>query len=234
MNRPLRDEHRREYFDATMEPADRARELDDIDRLNAWFGGYAVVLREIRGVAREVPAKRPILVADVGGGRADFAVRLVRWARKQGRMIRVMVLDSGADVLGMAREATKAYPEIVLVRAKATELPLREGAVDVVTTSLMLHHLGPDEVMASLAEMRSAARRRVVANDLLRTWASLVLVWLVTRLFARTPMARHDGPLSVRRAYAEDELRLLAEKAGIQRFAIRRYPLLARIVAVGR
>jgi hypothetical protein len=43
-------------------------------------------------------------------------------------------------------------------------------------------------------------------------------------------VSRHDGPVSVRRAYSADELAVLAEQAGV-RVRIRRYPWLARLVA---
>jgi len=57
-------------------------------------------------------------------------------------------------------------------------------------------------------------------------------VVLATRLFARHAISRHDGPLSVRRAYAPDELRALCAKAGWGHVRIRRFPILSRILAV--
>ena len=75
-----------------------------------------------------------------------------------------------------------------------------------------------------------AASALAVVNDLLRTRLSLALVWLTTRVLRLHPVSRHDGPLSVRRAYSADELARLAEKAGV-RVRIRRYPWLARLVA---
>jgi ubiquinone/menaquinone biosynthesis C-methylase UbiE len=132
--------------------------------------------------------------------------------------------------VAFAGTACAAYPEISVVRADVTALPLREAAADVATASLTLHHLEPDDAVSALAEMAFTARR-VIVNDLLRTRASLALVWLVTRVLAMHPMSRHDGPLSVRRAYTADELGALAEKARIAPLRIRRHPLLGRLVA---
>jgi len=117
-------------------------------------------------------------------------------------------------------------------RADATALPFAEGAADVVATSLTLHHLEPDGVVAALREMAAAARCAVVVNDLLRTHLALALVWLVTRLLRCHPISRHDGPLSVRRAYSSAELRALGALAGIERLEIREYRALGRLVAV--
>ncbi len=212
-----------EYLDRPVPRADREASLNDIDRLNAWFGGYWLTLREVRRLAGAAAAGPALLVVDVGGGRGDFAHRLIDWARRGGRAVRVVVVD---------RECAGDGAGILRVRADATALPFREGAADVVTASLTLHHLEPDAAVASLREMRATARGAVVVNDLLRSRLTLGLVWLVTRLFCRHRFSRHDGPLSVRRAYAAEELRVLADKAGLARVAIRRYPWLGRIVAV--
>lgn len=215
-----------EYLDRAVPRVDREASLDDIDRLNTWFGGYWLTLREVRRQADRAPQTgRPLLVVDVGGGRGDLGHRLVRWARRRARAIRVIVVD---------REFSGHGDGLLRVRADATALPFREGAVDVVTTALTLHHLEPEAAVACLRDMRAAARLAVVVNDLLRTRLTLGLVWLATRLLCRHRFSRHDGPLSVRRAYAPDELRVLADKARITGVTIRRYPWLGRLVAVLR
>jgi len=222
----------REVLDGAVATQELAASLADIDRLNSWFGGYALSLRAIRRLAAEAPRARPLRVIDVGGGTAAFAVRVVRWARRSGRDIRVVVVDRDPTSLRLARAAVAAYPEVLLVCADAAALPCRERAVDIVTSALTLHHLEPAQAAAGLREMTAAARIGVVVNDLLRRRLSLGLVWLVTRLLGCHPISRHDGPLSVRRSYSRDELRALAEKAGARRLTIREYPVLGRLVAV--
>jgi ubiquinone/menaquinone biosynthesis C-methylase UbiE len=224
-----RVEHALEYLDRPVPRADRDASLADIDRLNG-FGGYALTWRALQRLAARVPAARPLLVVDVGGGRGDFARRVIRDAADRGRTVRVVVVDRDADLLASA--ARRSRGQVTVVRADATALPFRAGAADVVTMSLTLHHLEGDAAVTSLREMRAIARLGVVINDLLRTPLSLALVWLATRLVARHWISRHDGPLSVRRAYSPDELRALAEKAGLPAPRVDRYPWLGRLLAV--
>jgi 2-polyprenyl-3-methyl-5-hydroxy-6-metoxy-1,4-benzoquinol methylase len=219
----------REWLDGPLPPAVLRATLDDLDFLNAWLGGYALTLSRVRRAESRLAPGRRLTVVDVGGGRGDLAVHVVRWARRRGRPVRVLVLDADAATLALARRRTAAYPEITLVRADAAHLPLRAGAADVALASLTLHHLEPDAAIGCLAEMTSAAPLTVV-NDLLRTRLSLALVWLSTRVLRLHPVSRDDGPLSVRRAYSPTELARLAERAG-GRARIRRYPWLARLVA---
>jgi len=218
-----------EYLDRPVSRADRDASLADIDRLNG-FGGYRLTLRAVGRLAARVPAARPLVVIDVGGGRGDFARRLIRHARRLGRVARVVVLDRDADLLALA--ARPGQPGLLVVRADAAALPFRRASADVVTMSLTLHHLTPDAAARSLGEMRAIARLGVVINDLLRTRLSLVLVWIATRLLARHWISRHDGPLSVRRSYSPDEVRTLADRAGVAALRIERHAGLGRLLAV--
>ena len=219
-----------EHGDRPLPPGELGPYLDDLERLNAWFGGYALSLRAIRKITGRAGARRRIVIADIGGARGGLATRLIRDARRRGRAIKVVVVDRDAASLAAGRRAAEPHLDIAWLQADAGALPLRDGAVDVATMSLTLHHLDPESAVVALGEMRRATRAGVVVNDLLRTWIGYALVWLATRLFARHPFSRDDGPLSVRRAYSADELRQLASRAGL-RLVIRRHPVLARLTA---
>jgi len=228
-----REEDAREHLDGLVPQADRDASLADIDRLSAWFGGHALTIGAIRRLLRTAPARpgRPVVV-DVGGGRGDLARRLARAARRRGQRIRIVILDRDLEGLALAAPVCGLYPEIMRVCADAGALPFRDEGVDVAVSSLVLHHLSPAAAVSNLEAMRTAAQCGVVVNDLLRTRFSWLLVVLATRLFARHAISRHDGPLSVRRAYAPDELRALCAKAGWGHVRIRRFPILSRILAV--
>jgi ubiquinone/menaquinone biosynthesis C-methylase UbiE len=221
----------RELLDGAVPLGDLTATLTDIERLNAWFGGDALSLARVRRAARAVPRQRALVVVDVGGGAGGFARRVVRWARRRRRAVRIVVVDHDAATAALARRACAGHPEIHVVRADATALPLAAAAADVVHAALTLHHLEPGAAVAALAEMARVARGRVVVNDLSRTRVALALVWLATRLLAMHPVSRHDGPLSVRRAYAPAELADLFRAAGVPDVSVRRYPAIARLVA---
>jgi len=227
-----REEDALELLDRPLPAEDLAASLADIERLNTGFGGHRLTVREVERALRRVPRDQRALVVDIGGGRGDLALRLVASARRARRPIRVIVVERDAASAAIARRHCARAPEVVVVRGDAAALPLREGGVDVAVSVLTLHHLDPDTAATALAEMRAAARVAVVVNDLLRTRVSWLLVWLATRLFARHPVSRHDGPLSVRRAYSVEELGVLAGKARLGMFTVRRSPWLARVMLV--
>ena len=220
----------REFLDGRVPPADLAATLADLDRLNAWFGGHALSLARVRRIAARAPRVRTLTVVDVGGGDGAFARRVARWARRAGRRVRVLVVDADHDIARLASAACASYPEVTVVAADARALPCASRAADVVHAGLTLHHLEPEAAVPALREMRRICRGRVIVNDLARTPLALTLVWLATRVLPMHPISRHDGPMSVRRAYAPAELGDLLGAAGVARATVTSYPWLARLI----
>jgi len=88
-------------------------------------------------------------VVDVGSGTGTFALAL-----KQRRPdAQVIGVDGDEEILTLAR-AKPGADGIEWREGLAQELPLEAESADVVTTSLMLHHLLPDDKRKALAEMK--------------------------------------------------------------------------------
>lgn len=224
----------RELLDAPAPPADLEESLRDVARLNRFFGGAWLVRAQVARVLEGVPADQPVTILDVGTGGADLPMALVRWARRTGRPIRVLALDTSSQILAVARKFAAGYPEIVFLLGDGLRLPVKSEAVHVALVSLTLHHLEPVEATALLSELSRTARLGFVVNDLMRSRLAYSLVWLTTRLFARNRMSRHDGPLSVLRAYTPAEILELTRRAGLSGVRIARYPWLSRLAVVGK
>jgi 2-polyprenyl-3-methyl-5-hydroxy-6-metoxy-1,4-benzoquinol methylase len=227
-----RAEHAVEMLDRPAPFADLAESLADVARLNAIFGGRHITVDHVKRMLADVPRDRTITILDVGTGGADIPRALARWARRTGRRVLILALDRDSATLSFARQVAAPYPEIVLLQSDALALPVRPGSVDVVISALTLHHLEPAAAVRHLAEMDAAARTGILVNDLMRSRAAYCAVWLATRALTRNRMSRHDGPLSVLRAYTPDEVRALCEKAGLFDVRVHRYPQLARQCAV--
>ena len=223
-----RDHDAVELIDRPASAADISGCLDTITRLNGLFGGRRITLHHFRGLVCSLPADRTVTVLDVGAGAADIPVTLVRWARRRGRTLRVIALDRGRVTLEYARVYAASYPEITLIQGDALALPVRAESVDFVISAMTLHHLGPEEATRYLAEIDGAARRGWIVNDLVRGRVAHAMVRILTRLFTRSAMARHDGPLSILRSYTPPEVAALCEKAGLFDVRVVHYVTLIR------
>jgi ubiquinone/menaquinone biosynthesis C-methylase UbiE len=128
----------------------------------------------------------------------------------------VVALDADPEVLAIAQRATAADPAVEVVAGDGRSLPYPDAAFDVVHCSLLIHHLEREEAVALLREMRRVARRGVVINDLRRGWVPLLATAVGVAILGRCRATRHDGLLSVRRAYTVDELDDLLGEAGLR------------------
>jgi len=203
-------------------PPEMERALDFLALTNRAFGGTTVVLRRLRAWADGWPRDRELTILDAGCGEADIPVAVARWARDAGRRVAITAVDSVAEAAAVARARAAAWPEVRVVHGDV--FAVAAGArFDVVTASLFLHHLAPDRTVAALAALARAATRGVIVSDLLRSRAGYAAVWAASRAFGNR-VVRHDGPLSVRRAFTVAELDGLAAAAGVPWLAARREP----------
>lgn len=201
------------------------RSLLDVARLNRWFGGTRAVADLILRLAAARSLFGTISVLDVGCGGGDILRAFTRRGARSGLRVNAVGCDRNAQVLAVAAGLSDSRDGIRLVNADGVRPPFRAGSFDFVTCSLLLHHLNPDEAAALLSSLRTVARHALIVNDLERSWAAWAGVWLATRVVCRSPWTRHDGPLSVRRAYTLEELRALGERAGCARMRWWRGPL---------
>jgi ubiquinone/menaquinone biosynthesis C-methylase UbiE len=198
--------------------------LRDLRRINRLLGGVTLSRAGVEALVRagllhgrgRVPDE-PVRLLDVGTGAADVPIALLEtWP--QGRpMLVVTALDSRREVIAAALATTPGLerPGLELVVGDGLSLSYPDACFDVVHASLVLHHLDPEEAGRLLREMARVSRFGVVVNDLTRGWLPWAGGWLLLHLITRNRFTRHDGPLSVRRAYLPSEARALIEDAGL-------------------
>ena len=198
-------------------PEDEAlRSLADLRLVNRWLGNRRSLWR---AVAPHLPRGGRIL--DVGCGSGDVPSYLLE--RLAGPALAV-----GVDVKALHLRA--APPAVRRVVADVRRLPFRDGAFDVVTASLFLHHFDAPELPSLLAGLHRLARRALVVNDLHRASVPYLFGRSVFPLLFRSPVSVADGLLSIRRGFRADELRAAFDAAGLSGASVRRafpYRLLA-------
>jgi 2-polyprenyl-3-methyl-5-hydroxy-6-metoxy-1,4-benzoquinol methylase len=195
--------------------------LRGLERINRWSRSAAIVWPAIRELARET-AGEPLRVLDLATGAGDVPIGLARRARSEGVRLEVAASDANPTALAHARQrAASSGADLRLLELDVLrdDLPSEYA---VLTCSLFLHHLTDESAERLLRKMAAAARRLVVVNDLIRSRRGLVLAYLGTRLLTTSRVVHVDSGRSVRAAFTEDEVRKLADRAGLGGATIRR------------
>lgn len=221
-----------------VDPAALAGALDHVAGVNRWLGGTRALLRHL---PEALPAAhRPARILDVGTGSGDLPLAIAAWAERTGdqhgdgstgtkdsgaREVEITAIDLHGSTLRVAADRTGSQPAIRLVRGNGLELPFGSGTFDVALLSMTLHHMEGAALVGILRELGRVARGgKVLIGELERC----VPGYLGARLLAatvwrRNPVTRHDGPLSVLRAFTPDELRELASGADLRNPRVHRH-----------
>ncbi len=196
------------------DPASLAANLRDLRRINRLTGGAGLSVRAVRTL---LPRGGTLL--DVGTGGADIPMLLLADAQRRGIGLEVTAADARQEVLDAAclvRPSLRSSAGLTLAVADGRDLPYPDASFDVAHASLVLHHLAESDALAFLRELGRVARIGVVVNDLARGRLAWVGAWLVTHTIASSRYTRHDGPLSVRRAWTRDEMVALMSRVGLE------------------
>ena len=172
--------------------------------------------------ARRLGDSAPVTVLDVGSGRCDLLRHLRRELSRRGLAVRTL----GGDLHPLAPELARARPGAPRVlRLHGSRLPLADRSVDFVVSTITLHHLDRDQVPGFFAEAHRVSRAGFIVVDLHRTVPARIGVGILSATVWRgNPLPRHDGPVSVRRAFRVRELRELLDVAGVDRATVTAWP----------
>ena len=181
------------------------------------IGRMILAARRLRG--------EPVRVLDVGAGRGALLLRLHDWAASRRVAVELYGVDRDPAAVAGARRAVRETGRRIDLRAgDARALPFESGSMDVVVTTLMLHHLPPGDAARVLHEIDRVAAVNLFAFDLRRDPAALAALWAFLRLGFFAAPTRHDSLLSLRKGYGADEVQELCRAAASDRLVVEKLP----------
>lgn len=195
------------------DPALLSDSLRFIRGINSALRYTRATLCHLERFSRRWKPGETIRILDVATGSADVPLAIVRWARRRGFHVRVIGIDLHQRTCDAARAATRHEPWIEIVRGDALCMPFDPGSFDYAIASLFLHHLSDADARDALRAMDRAARRGIIAGDLVRNRRAYC--WIVLFTLLSNPMVRHDARVSVAQAFSSDEAKKLIAASGL-------------------
>jgi 2-polyprenyl-3-methyl-5-hydroxy-6-metoxy-1,4-benzoquinol methylase len=221
------------------DPALLRADLEILETINRWLGGHRIPLSHLRDqytktVSRETLfVYRSLSILDLATGAADVPRAIASWARRIKLPVEITAVDGNPQILDIARERSTGYPEIRFEQHDLRALPYKSGSFDFVLCALVLHHFSGADAIAILRRIHDIARVGYIVNDLRRNRLAIGLSKLMAHTIITNPIARFDAPASCERAFSMDELRAMAQQAGMEHFSVRKHPIF-RMALVGR
>ncbi|MFD2161791.1 methyltransferase domain-containing protein [Paradesertivirga mongoliensis] len=191
--------------------------MDELEVVNKLLGGYQVFFSAFRNLA----IKDGMTISDWGCGGGDSLRILARWAREKKLKLHFVGVDATATAIDFAKEKARDYPEITFIHADVLSDKLQSRQFDIVISSLFTHHFENGDWIKLIQKMLDCCTHAVVVNDLHRHWFAYRSIGMLTQLFSKSEMVKHDSKLSVLRGFTAQELKDLLEQAGIVNYSLK-------------
>ncbi|WP_109487703.1 methyltransferase domain-containing protein [Occallatibacter savannae] len=206
--------------------------LKDLARVNRWFLAYRPTLKWLDSLELR-SSGRAVHILDVGCGYGDSLRRIERWAQQRNLEVALTGCDLNPDTIAIAREASPARSRIRWIASDVFALKF-DRPVDIIVSSLFTHHLEEDEIVRFLGWMERTARTGWFINDLSRASVPYGLFKAFARVAHLHRFVQHDGPVSIARAFVEDDWRRMCSAAGLGAGDVRIEGFVPARLCVGR
>jgi len=193
--------------------------LTDLAKVNTVTLARPPTLRWLRRATAGLPRGASFSLLDVGYGQGDMLRAICRWAQKAGLRPRLVGVDLSPASALAARAATDPALPIDYRVGDIFDLAL-DAPPDFVVSSLVAHHMTPDLLIRFIAWMEAESRRGWFINDLHRHPVAFYGFQALSVAAAWHPFVRHDGPISVARAFIHKDWSQMLQGAGLDKAAV--------------
>lgn len=200
-----------EEMDAAELAPDRyARVLADLARINVLTLAARPTIGFLERVRdRGLATQRPWRILDVGFGGGDMLAQIARWGEKRG-----VELDlTGVDLNPKSEAAARGRLGVKVRLVTGDYRDLAHEPWDIILSSLVTHHMSPQQRTDFLRFMDAHAALGWLVNDLHRQRLPFMGYPLLATLAWVDPIVRRDGQLSVGRSFRRDEWQAMLAEA---------------------
>ncbi|MDP2413336.1 methyltransferase domain-containing protein [Daejeonella sp.] len=191
--------------------------MDELEVVNKFLGGYNVFFDAFQ----KIGIKDGMIISDWGCGGGDSLRVIAKWARKRNLKIQLVGVDATESAIEYARVKSGDFPEISYILADVMGEQLISNQFDIVISSLFTHHFADENWIRMIQKMADCAAEYVVINDLHRHWFAYHSIGVLTSVFSKSEMVKHDSKLSVLRSFKREELEKLLKKGEFKIFSIK-------------
>ncbi len=191
--------------------------MDELEIINKLLGGYNVFFNAFQ----KLGIKDGMSISDWGCGGGDSLRVIAKWARKRNLNIRLIGIDATESAIEYARKKSVDFPEISYILSDVMSEKLISDQFNIVISSLFTHHFTDENWIRLIQKMADCATDYVVINDLHRHWFAYHSIGILTSVFSKSEMVKHDSRLSVLRSFRRKDLERLLTDGGFKTYTIK-------------
>lgn len=191
--------------------------LGELEIINKRLGGFQVFYDAFKNLK----LSNGDSICDWGCGGGDGLKRLNRYFTKRNLRLNFIGIDATTAAIEFAERLNLSEKNISFRCADVLKTDFKPQEFDVVISSLFTHHFEDEDWISLIKKMNQSAKKAVIINDLHRHPIAYYAIGLLTQLFSKSPMVKHDSKLSVLRSFTKSEIKALLKKAEITHYSIK-------------
>ena len=159
----------------------------------------------------------PQSILDVGCGGGFFTKVLAT----KYPLAKVTGVDYSAEAIQYAQKKLDESPQklsnLNFQVPKTIELNSPPNSYDIVTCTLVCHHMSDDEIVDFLKRAKSVAKKYIIINDLHRHFLAFASFKMISSLIFRNRLISHDGLISIQRSFKKSDWINYLKKANFKK-----------------
>lgn len=193
--------------------------MHELDVINKRLGGHRITLSGLKALVEGLPEGDTLQVVEIGCGGGDNLRVIKEWCKLKRRAVHLTGVDINRECILYAWGRTE-NAGIHFIHSDYRTVSF-SSQPHIVFSSLFCHHFTDPELVQMLQWMKQHSRVGFFINDLHRHLLAFCSIKLLTALFSRSRLVKHDAPLSVKRGFIRREWNALAEAAGLNTYSCR-------------
>lgn len=161
----------------------------------------------------------PTSILDVGCGGGSFT----RLLAKKYTSAQVIGIDFSKEAIIYANQELQKQPipNLTFKVPETLELTAPPKSFDLITATLVCHHMNDDELVDFLLRAKEIAIKYIIINDLHRHPLAYLSYKLIASLAFKNRLITHDGLISIKRSFVKNDWIKTLKKAKILNYTIK-------------
>jgi 2-polyprenyl-3-methyl-5-hydroxy-6-metoxy-1,4-benzoquinol methylase len=203
--------------DFNLQGNDLHENLKELEKVNRFLGGNSILKKAFK--AHLKPSNEEVKLLDIGCGGGD-AVRLAaKWCTAHNRPLTALGIDANKQAIGYAQNKSLDFPNVKYACVDIFSKAFDDLDTDVYMFNLVLHHFEEADIIRILAKCKRL-KGGIIINDLSRNVIAYHLFRVVSRILGFSYIGRHDGKLSVKKAFTKADWQRILAQAGIAEYQL--------------
>jgi 2-polyprenyl-3-methyl-5-hydroxy-6-metoxy-1,4-benzoquinol methylase len=219
-----------ELLDATEINTEALRlNLYELEIINKYLSGHTVSLKGLKVILKNNPTSNRFY--DIGCGGGDTLKAVAKYLNTLQLDLNLIGIDLKQTCIDYAIENCVDESRIEFICDDVFNVlhQLKEG--DIVHCSLFMHHFSNEQIIEMLKIVLSK-RAIFLINDLERNRSAYLGIKLLTSIFSKSELVRHDAPLSVLRGFHLHEWSYILKMAGSKNNSLKRVPMFRHLIII--